>query len=170
MTRPLPEAVEVGRPEQSRRPREQPHQTVAAGGVLDDRQQRDDVGDLGGEEQPPETDDLVGNPPQREGVDDGGELTSLAAEDRRGATAAGAAGLDPLRDPLRLLAGGRHPQCLHLPPGGPGPRTKGGHRHPAPGAERPGSVDRVVLDMLAPFVAKDRGKVASVVALAPRQA
>ena len=86
---PLPgpgaEAVEVRGAEAARGPREQPHQPVAARGVLDDVEERDEVGDLRGVQQPPQADDLVGQTGPVEGLDDRVELRTLAAQDRRGA-------------------------------------------------------------------------------------
>ena len=52
-SRPRREAVEVGDARPHRRAGEQPHEVVAAGGVLDDVEQGDEVLDLGGEQQPP---------------------------------------------------------------------------------------------------------------------
>ena len=50
-------------PSRHERPGEQPHQLVASGGVLHHVQQRDDVLDLGRQQQAAEADDLVGDAP-----------------------------------------------------------------------------------------------------------
>ena len=78
--RPGAEAVEVGRAQAARRPGEQAHQPVAAGGVLHHPEQRDQVGHLGRVQQPAEPDDLVRDAPRLECLDHRVELGTLAAQ------------------------------------------------------------------------------------------
>ena len=80
LTRPRAQGDQVARPEPGGRPGEQPHQPVAAAGIVHHPQRGKQVGDLGGGQQPAEADHLDRQPARGQGRLDDLELRALAAQ------------------------------------------------------------------------------------------
>ena len=101
--RPLVQPVEVGGPQPAHRAGEQTHERITAARVSDRAQRGDQVEDLGGQQQPAETDDLVGNAGGVERLHHRTELGSLAAQHCCRRTRAARRAGQPVGEVCRLL-------------------------------------------------------------------
>ena len=158
---PGPEGLEVARAEPQRRTGEQPHEGVAAGGIVHDLQGRPQIGDLRHGQQPAEPHHLDGQPPGPQRRLHEGELRTCPAEHGRGgprwagarSAPGGRAGArardgfgdppfpgDDLGDRRGLLVHPGQPGQLDpsRPGAGPGPQRRHRYRLPArPGRGNP---------------------------------
>ena len=129
------ERVEIGDPQPAGRSRQQPHQGVAASGVGDDAKRRQQVDDLGSEQQPTETDDLVGDLRGLQRGHDRGKLRPLAAQHGRRDLGRQTGGGDPPGEVGGLLVLGVQPRHGHRSRTGARPGDQARNRHARPSAQ-----------------------------------
>ena len=133
---PRVQSVEVRGAEPTHRAGQQPHEGVAATRIGNRPQRRDEVEDLGGEQQAPQPDHFVGDVGLVQCLHDRTELRTLAAQHRCRRPRAAARLRQPGGQVCRLLQMGADPRHRDVPGTGVGPDRQRGHIDPGRGTQR----------------------------------